>query len=175
MKFASLLLFACALPMLGAPIDYTMAFTGGYYGFSGPLIPDAPQSGSFTYDPASGFSNFVVLWQGLSFDLTAAANATPVTEFAALTTNNQWGAVESFPIFSLPGTLILNIGPFAGGPDISATAQFPGSGIGGAIAISGTYTLTAAPEPDTLKTLSLGALALLSFGGWRRRNRNQLP
>jgi hypothetical protein len=171
MKLTSLLLVACALPMLAAPIDYTMTFTGGYYGSSNTLVPDAPQSGSFTYDPATGFSNFVVLWQGLSFDLTAAANITPATEFTTLTTNNDWGAVESFPIFSLPGTIIFDIGPHVGGENISATEHFPGPGIGGAIAISGNYTLTATPEPDTLRTLSLAALALLSFGGLQRRNR----
>lgn len=35
----------------------------------------APTSGSFTYDSTTpAFSNFIVIWDGLSFDLTASAN-----------------------------------------------------------------------------------------------------
>jgi hypothetical protein len=35
----------------------------------------APTSGAFDYDPASGFSNFVVNWDGEPFNLTAVANS----------------------------------------------------------------------------------------------------
>src|SRR5215469_1023406 len=35
----------------------------------------APSSGSFTYDPSTGFSAFIVQWDGVTFDLTSAANA----------------------------------------------------------------------------------------------------
>ena len=35
----------------------------------------APTSGTFDYDPASGFSNFLVTWDGGQFDLTASANS----------------------------------------------------------------------------------------------------
>jgi hypothetical protein len=45
----------------GAPISYTRAFTGS----------TRPISGSFTYDPAAGFSNFVVTWDFAAYDLTA--------------------------------------------------------------------------------------------------------
>jgi hypothetical protein len=39
----------------------------------------APVSGSFNYDPVSGFSNFMVDWNGVLFDLTDEANAPNVT------------------------------------------------------------------------------------------------
>jgi hypothetical protein len=45
---------------------YTINFTGG------PLLPTA---GSFTYDPDTpNFTNFLVTWDGVPFDLTSAAN-----------------------------------------------------------------------------------------------------
>ena len=34
-----------------------------------------PNAGSFSYDPATGFSNFQVQWFGATFDFTAAANS----------------------------------------------------------------------------------------------------
>jgi Bacterial Ig-like domain (group 3) len=48
------------------PRNYTINFAG-----SGVILPTA---GSFTYDPAVGFTNFQVQWFGASFDFTAAAN-----------------------------------------------------------------------------------------------------
>jgi len=39
----------------------------------------APVSGSFNYDPVSGFSDFMVDWNGVLFDLTDEANAPNVT------------------------------------------------------------------------------------------------
>ena len=54
-----------------APITYAITFT--------PASGIAPTSGSFTYDSvadgASAFSNFLVVWNGLTFDLTSSANA----------------------------------------------------------------------------------------------------
>ena len=35
----------------------------------------APSSGSFAYDPSTGFSAFIVQWEGVTFNLTSAANA----------------------------------------------------------------------------------------------------
>lgn len=53
-------------PVAGAATMYTIDFSGG--------SPN-PTSGSFTYDPSTGFSNFIVVWEGVSVDLTANANA----------------------------------------------------------------------------------------------------
>jgi len=39
----------------------------------------APVSGSFNYDPVSGFSDFMVDWNGVLFDLTDEANTPNVT------------------------------------------------------------------------------------------------
>ncbi|MCX6633256.1 MAG: PEP-CTERM sorting domain-containing protein [Candidatus Solibacter sp.] len=38
-----------------------------------------PTSGSFNYDPAAGFSDFLVQWAGVTFDLTSAANGMTLT------------------------------------------------------------------------------------------------
>jgi len=51
------------------PMPYTINFSGP----SGTLLPTA---GTFTYDAdTSVFSSFLVIWDGISFDLTASANA----------------------------------------------------------------------------------------------------
>jgi hypothetical protein len=56
-----------AVPAFSVPIHYEISFTGG---------PTIPTSGSFDYDPAiPTFSNFVVISQGITFDLTAEANS----------------------------------------------------------------------------------------------------
>src|SRR5579863_7894850 len=68
--FASLLLAAPAAD--ASPLSYDIDFTA--FNFMGP----PPTSGSFTYDASaaigSQFSDFTVVWDGLTFDLTAAAN-----------------------------------------------------------------------------------------------------
>src|ERR1700704_2966518 len=60
---ASAVLFVQAA---SASTIYTINFSGG--------LPN-PTSGSFTYDPVSGFSDFIVAWDSFTFDLTAGANA----------------------------------------------------------------------------------------------------
>ena len=49
-----------------APMTYFVNFTGGL---------TLPALGVFSYDATSGFSNFLVSWNGTLFDLTSAANA----------------------------------------------------------------------------------------------------
>ena len=49
------------------PRNYAIDFTG-----NGVVV--LPSAGSFTYDPATGFSGFQLQWLGGTFDLTAAAN-----------------------------------------------------------------------------------------------------
>ena len=64
---AAVITVICA-PASATPTQYDIAFTGG---------SPAP-TGSFLYDPAvPAFSDFIVTWNGLTFDLTGSAN-TPV-------------------------------------------------------------------------------------------------
>jgi len=66
---ASLFLIFLAVPLArraDTVTTYAITFSGG---------GTIPTSGSFTYDSAvPQFSNFIVDWGGLSFDLTASAN-----------------------------------------------------------------------------------------------------
>ena len=65
-----MLLLAAAtlsMPLRAAPTTYRINFTTQ----SG----TAPTSGSFTYDPSTGFSNFIVVWNGQTYNLTSAANS----------------------------------------------------------------------------------------------------
>jgi hypothetical protein len=56
----------------GAPISYTIAFSS-----PGLLLPT---SGSFNYDPVNQqFSAFTVVWNSITFNLTARANVGPTT------------------------------------------------------------------------------------------------
>jgi hypothetical protein len=69
-------LAACAIvslivsaPSVSSPVHYEIDFTGG---------SPTPTSGSFDYDSAvPSFSNFNVVWNGLTFDLTEEANVGP--------------------------------------------------------------------------------------------------
>jgi hypothetical protein len=61
---------ALCLPAVKAGTLYTINFSGG--------SPN-PTSGSFTYDPSTGFSNFTVVWEGSTIDLTASANAPAIS------------------------------------------------------------------------------------------------
>lgn len=68
--FAALILLAGGGALFADPINYTITFDAPA-GFSVGVLP----SGSFTYDPNVGFSNFVVDWADNTFDITASANA----------------------------------------------------------------------------------------------------
>ena len=59
----------CCLPAAGSEVTYHVGFTGGS------VMSTAVPSGSFAYDPSAGFSDFFVNWDGVTFDLTSAANA----------------------------------------------------------------------------------------------------
>jgi PEP-CTERM motif len=63
----ALLIAAFSLPMFASPITYNITFTT--------TTGLAPTSGSFTFDPVTGFTNFLVLWDGITFNETASANA----------------------------------------------------------------------------------------------------
>ena len=94
------IMLAVIFVAIGAPhaqadtmTNYTISFTG-----TGIL----PTSGSFTYDSTTpGFSNFVVVWDGLTFDMTAGANSPGIigpTPPACL--NGDSGAATSFQLLT---------------------------------------------------------------------------
>lgn len=165
-----------------APILYTIDFT---------LIsgPPAPTSGSFDYNstaaPGFQFTNFVVDWDGFTFNFTAAANAATVTDNGCPTPT----AVTIFDFLTGTGDCPGSPNAFTwkadtnnAGSTSDPTFNFYDDGnpstnyiIFGASAgsvpvvpsladISGTYVATAAPtvpEPSTLILALLGGVFLL--------------
>lgn len=78
-----------ATPATAALEHYNIAFSGA-------TVAGTLPTGSFDYDPATpAFSNFVVQWDGLSFDLTTAANG-PVVSGATPPICGASGAALSF-------------------------------------------------------------------------------
>lgn len=183
-----------ALPTLAFSSTYDMTFTGGVYlNLEGNVLPLAPQSGSFNYDPQSGFSNFVIQYQGESFDLTASANAPTLcnpsgqncssgnaaSTFTLLTEQPSWYSFETYSGGAVVTELSL-------ANSISATAPvFPGFIIGdsprsGVFTLSGTTASDpgtptpdpgiptptpdpVVPEPGVSRLLALAVLSLLCF------------
>lgn len=77
-----------------ASVHYTLTFAELSYN-PGVLLPT---SGSFNYDPVSPtFSNFLLQWNGIDFDLSASANAPQVQPFSPPPCLSETsGALESF-------------------------------------------------------------------------------
>ena len=152
-----------------APILYNINFTGG-----SPL----PTSGQFTYDSATEqFSAFIVTWNAVSFNLTAAANDPNVTG----TCNTA--AANSADYFSYlngngcatkvwDGTTNLGLNLFFVGShtatDRASAAAIVPMFFPLLTITSGGFTISEAPEPSSL-VLMLAGGALVA---WRRRNRN---
>lgn len=150
-------------------MSYLITFTGGPFE-NGVQINFAPESGSFSYDPNSGFSNFMVNYNGDVFDFTSAANVpsictapgsclpgTPAQELDELLNHNSWLDMENSSFsFGVVGINTLSLGDFHG--QISATS----SGFSNFTATSppavGTFTVTAVPEPRALKLLAVTLL-----------------
>lgn len=62
-------LFAVHLTAIAAPVHYNIQFSGS-------TVTGTLPTGSFSYDAATpAFSNFIVEWNGLNFNLTGGANA----------------------------------------------------------------------------------------------------
>jgi hypothetical protein len=177
LKLAHILLFfaACALPAVCAPISYDITFTGGTG--HGPFMPE---SGSFSYDPSNGFSNFLVLWDGAIFDLTSSANApscqpepscsTPAASFAALMNPSAiW--TEATVYAGGPFSTTLSFEEFSDPQNFAAFGATVVPSLPEAVPYTpavGTFTVTlaTAPEPATVGLLGLGLLGAVAF---RRR------
>lgn len=166
---------------MAAPLNYTINFTT--------TAGTAPTAGSFTYDDSTGlFSNFQVLWDVYTFDLTSSAN-TPVTGGGApecqsatgatafLLLSNQCGAsgwaatvtsagpfpaaIHWFSFFALPQ-------PITPPETLSIYTTVNHSGSPRLTSGSGSWTLLAeqndtgaVPEPASMTMVALAAAALL--------------
>jgi hypothetical protein len=175
-----LLLIAVSLPVYASSVNYTINFTTS----SG---SPGPASGAFTYDSGTDtFSNFVVVWDGYSFDLTSSANAT-FTSSSGCTGEASSGAF-SFALLSQALTCPSapeyfwfgqpRVGPtqfFAFEDEVSPSgydqigATLPATGATDSAA--GNWTISAAantPEPSGLLLLGSGLVGLM-FAGLKRR------
>jgi hypothetical protein len=183
-KFLTVCLFLLAVTLSGyadTVTDYTINFTTT----SG---SPTPVSGSFTYNSTNpAFSNFVVVWDGVTINLTASANApimqaagtgcagessTPSYGFALMSHTvsgcslyTYWYAgTTSSPYYSF-FDFISQTGT---GSNQIYTYSDPASPTGN---VYGTWTIQAVstPEPSTCLLLTLGTLSLM---GVRRRPRD---
>ena len=64
----------CICSLIAAVFLAVTAFADNYVIVFTTTSGDAPTSGSFSYDTATGFSNFLVVWDGYTFDLTHVFN-----------------------------------------------------------------------------------------------------
>jgi hypothetical protein len=172
-KFKSIfvlsILCAFTLPAAATPVTYNITFTGGYYiDPYGPFVEFAPDPATFTYDPASGFSNFVVDYGPDTFNLTPSANSgNPAANFLALIDGDLWSSYETpigfnyFTYLSFPGGLYDQEAVF---PDFQVCCGPPRGG---------NYVITPTPESGTRQTFGLTILCLLCFGAARSFRRPQ--
>jgi hypothetical protein len=172
-----------AAPLAAAPTHYDFSFTLA----SGSI---APTSGVFDYDSSTQvFTDFVVRWNGLTFDLTAAANAPIVLgtiypaqcgvtgaalAFAFLrhdTCIDDFIRVDSdiwfaqIPLdFSRPQLFAFDGISFLPSNEIafSATAPYDPSQPPTPTTSVGRWTIAAASDPSSVP--EPGSLALLAFG-----------
>ncbi len=77
-------------PVSASVMHFNISFAG-----VGDLVSMLPTAGSFDYDAAHPtFSNFIVVWNGVPFDLTSSANSPSI--FGSPTTCTSTGAALSF-------------------------------------------------------------------------------
>ncbi|MGB7758930.1 MAG: hypothetical protein WBL61_03820 [Bryobacteraceae bacterium] len=190
-----LLAAATVLPALASPVNYEITFD-----VSASLVSGFPSpSGSFTYDPSVGFSNFIVDWGDATFDLTASANAPalavdPATGCSSGGSNYQYG----FLLITQSATgcaagyvwdgeyhgavgdgtqgfaeFFFILGVDAAQDEIAAADSFPADLSTPYNDADGTWTVTAesspTPEPGTISLMSIGTLAVTAMRTFRRR------
>jgi hypothetical protein len=156
---------------------YTINFTTT----SGP----APTSGSFTYDSTTPrFTNFLVVWEGITFDLTSSANApiiagtgctgeasTPAYGFALMTLDITGCPItylwigEQTPSGDEGFAFVATLPNFAGVDEVVVTLVGPPPPFPGVA--TGRWAVSTIPEPASFVLLGSGLLAL--WGALRRR------
>lgn len=158
---------------IAAPVLYEISFTGG---------SPAPTLGSFQYDAAvPSFSNFIVVWNGITFDLTASANAPliggacaggPAGAFALLSDGSGCAAPAAW-IAGDNGTVdaVLSFRQDPPGADFRRVFGLGATPSDGSFrtAVTGGFTIQSVPEPSTMATVALAGGVILACR--RRRNR----
>jgi hypothetical protein len=176
-----ILLLFLAISALCAGAD-TITFTGAP---PGPLTP----TGSFAYNTTTNlFTSFVVVWNGITFDLSGSANspqifgagpaclagATGAPAALALLTNCGaeafWEALEDTTGFA-QFTFAAGVSPSHPFIDISNTqTASPPPSVG--FTDGGTYQVSAVPEPGTFSLMLIGVGLVLVM---RKRIAQGLP
>ncbi len=165
-------LAAAATNLMADPIVYDINFTTNY--------GDAPTSGSFSYDPTTEtFSDFIVVWDSVTFDLTSSANS-PYTN-DELCMGNLSGGAAGFTILDGADTCGAQWYIHTPDPIFFSFEDDLGNGVigtapntlgltgrsGGVFSISA----AAAPEPDTDAMMALGLVAAWAARRFRLRAR----
>ena len=176
MKFTLFLsgaFLSVAAAVHAAPVTYNINFTG---------VGTLPTSGSFTYDAANPvFTNFIVVWQGISFNLTAGANVafaagacntpgTPAEDAFSFLSNPVCGSGafqsgwQAFPVLA---TYVFSFNRFdlQFGATDWVSVETGTSGPAGLQGANGAFSIAAVPEPATLPMVLAGGAWL----AWRRR------
>jgi hypothetical protein len=174
-RIATLLLAAVGTAeMKATPVFYTISFALQ----SG--TPGAPLPTSATFDYDAGvpqFTNFIVNWDGLSFDMTNAANNPQINSFSAACVLGDTGAAASFLLLTNCGNPVSGLTVttwFANGNLNPQIFNFySGDAMGGNNFIQftanptsvvapfntealGTFTVTAVPEVGTCAVVLVG-------------------
>lgn len=97
------LMYICLLLIvaLGAPVARADVADAATYSIFFVGTPPFPTAGSFTYDPdIQTFSSFLVTWNGITFDLTSAANAPVVSATPPPCLGSATGGAASFALLN---------------------------------------------------------------------------
>jgi hypothetical protein len=173
-----------AMPALAGTL-YNINFTLTTLIEGSPVLP----TGSFTYDPVTGFSAFIVHWDGVDFDLTSSANSphlSPIsTGCASRASTPQYGfaimsetvagcssagwvglvAATGDTFFAFFVTASMNHDTIAAVPILIAPSA----------EANGRYSITAqndaVPEPGSLGAVLFGTLAVVGKRYLRRKSK----
>jgi hypothetical protein len=171
-----MLLSIPSVPAMANPYAITFTTSSGV----------APTSGSFDYDPTNGFSNFLVTWNGITYDLTSSANTVPdgtpeivfgldrpALSFAVLSqtlgeaTSYYWEAAD-------PGGIVSNYFDFhapTSSTSVTIDGEKPPTHLFYMTAGTGTWQIIDLPEPSKF-VLRLAGLAGMGFVTlWKKHRR----